>query len=352
MICEHKLTVQKNGDFLIEGEGEKEIMKSGAILTIKCKHDTVRLTLAKEKANETASAFLGQKQETDPEPKKICGACRYTPEGIVDFNQIVLCEKRGRTVPASFDGCSYFKPRTSEKSVIERLAAVIESGAEAAETSSETATEYLSGLALITQIADTEKKKETQGEADSRWTFRHTLVLPPDMTVPDFVCALVAAAPSFMPSACTFSSEVERITQLEKENSELRSKLAESDAKLNRMTETCEKGSCGIDYHRSENARLREVVESLKKENAELQKTKEHLQEELTWQFERLTDKIGMLQDQNDRLRGELDSTKRAENDSRLFWNKEHERTWQRIKELETELSERNQSPCPTRFVI
>lgn len=90
----------------------------------------------------------------------------------------------------------------------------------------------------------------------------------------------------------------------------------------------------------------------LEKENAELQSTNAHLREELAWQFDQMTKEIGTLQDQNDRLRKELDAAKVAENDSRLFWNKEHERTWQRIKELETELNERNQSSPFTFFGI
>ncbi len=247
-----KITAMKNGIFFVGSE----IVRSGTIIRMESPGDFVVLELHSEETE--AEVAKKQEQEAKQEPKKICGVCRYTTEGIVDFNQIVLCEKRGRTVPASFNGCSCFKPRTNEKSASE-------SGAEA------------------------EGKKEMQGETGCHWLFRPSATFPPDVSVSD-VCDFLAYFPPSKPSACVAAPnpDPERIAQLEKEN-------------------------------------------------AELQSTNAHLRKELTWQFEQLTKKIGTLQDQNDRLRGELDAAKRAENDSRCW--KEHERTQQRIKELERKLA-------------
>lgn len=170
MVYGYKITAKKNGDFLLKGDGVNKVMQSGEVLTVKSRAGTIELTFITEEtvsseadsespnkggkcgygssndAQQLAIAewiekYFQRKAEAaqKPEPKKVCGICRYTPEGIVDFNQIVLCEKRWRTVSASFDGCSYFEPRaseTSEKSVTERLSTAIKSGIEATEVSS------------------------------------------------------------------------------------------------------------------------------------------------------------------------------------------------------------------------
>lgn len=266
----------------------------------------VSVTTVNGKATGFSQSVERGEGEGKSEPQKICGACRYAPENIFDF---MLCEKRERSVPDSFDSCPDFEPRTSEKSALERLSAVIKSGAEAAEASSKIAAEYLSGVTFSTRLA---------GDKDA----------------------------------------TERIAQLEKENVEL-------ENKLNRMTEACEKGSCGIDYHRSENARLRKVVSSLKKENAELQKTNAHLRKELVWQFEQLSKKIELVVKRNDRFneknRQACDrindlETQNAQLQEKLtaaieevkskdFLSEQLAQAAQRIRDLEREASKRNWPP-------
>ncbi len=248
-----KITAMKDGRFLVDSE----IVRSGAIIRMESPGDFVVLELHNEKTE--AEVAKKQEQKAKQELKKICGACRYTPKDIVDFNQIVPCRKKGNMVPASFYGCSDFESRISEKSAPE------------------------SG-------ADTEGKKEMQSEAGCRWVFRPSATLPTDVSASDVICAFMSSDWPSKPSACVATPNLERIAQPEKEN-------------------------------------------------AELQSTNSHLRKELTWQFEQLTKKIGTLQDQNDRLRGEIDAAKRAENDSRCCWNNEHERTQQRIKELEGKLA-------------
>jgi hypothetical protein len=348
MICEHKITAKKNGDFLLEGEGVKNVIQSGNMLAVKLGTDTVKLTLVTEEAvnpeadtdyprerercggassNDTqqlaiadwiiANDGCGGKSSgvccdgTDgrfkgtpcpnnedsrcqgarsgvklskewiekyhqrkadaaqkKESKKICGVCRYTQEGIVNFNQIVLCEKRGRTVPASFDGCSCFKPRTNEKSASE-------SGAEA------------------------EGKKEMQGETGCHWLFRPSATSHPDVSVSD-VCVFLAYFPPSKPSACVAAPnpDPERIAQLEKEN-------------------------------------------------AELQNSNSKLRKELVWQFEQMLKEVGKLQDQNTKLREKLDSVAKEKNSAHSLV----EQLYRRIKDLERKASERSWPPRPIFFL-
>ena len=49
MNCKYTITAKENGEFLIEGEEVYEVIKSGAILRIKSKADTINLTLIREK---------------------------------------------------------------------------------------------------------------------------------------------------------------------------------------------------------------------------------------------------------------------------------------------------------------
>lgn len=150
----------------------------------------------------------------------------------------------------------------------------------------------------------------------------------------------------------------ERIAQLEKDNAKAQALRDEAIKKYSTLVLQYSKLADDYVSFTDKHVACREKAGSLEKEriklqkeNAELQSTHARLRKELVWQFEQLTKKVGTLQDQNDQLLKELAAAKRAENDSRLCWNKEHERMLQRIKELKTELSEHNQFPRPRFFL-
>lgn len=242
-----RITAMEDGMFLVGSE----LVRSGAIIRIESPGDTFTIEVCNEKPE--AEAAKKQEQKAKPEPVKPCGNCRYAEDIGSNTRQVVMCERTGHRSPVGFTGCPDFEPRTSEKSVFERLSADIKSGTEAAEASSKIIAEYLSGVAFSTRLA---------GDKD----------------------------------------ETERVSQLEKEN-------------------------------------------------AELQSTNEHLREELAWQFEQLTKKIGMLQDQNDRLRGELDAATKEKDSANSSLAEQLKQMGQRIKDLEREAGERSWPPRPRFFL-